>query len=143
MSVLAAHIASLLESTGRRGIKSHKNWASREYRAWAAGLFDGEGYVGVKSGGCSASNKKYLTASVSQKDRRALDIFQRVVGSGKIRGPYRTKNPVYVWSVSSLSEILRLFECLDSWLGPVKHTQFVAAITTFLHSHAEQKRGRR
>ena len=47
--------------------------------AWAAGFFDGEGYIGVVRGtgmGCSLALRIYI----SQKDREVLDRFKKAVG---------------------------------------------------------------
>lgn len=80
--------------------------------AWAAGFFEGEGYVATnmtsngpaKNGGHYRSPRFLLT--VAQCDRRALDRFQAAVGGlGNIRGPYKAKTdnsrPHWVFAAES------------------------------------------
>lgn len=50
--------------------------------AWAAGLFDGEGNIGKKTG------TERIRLSVTQKERYVLDRFVIAVEEGKVGGPY-------------------------------------------------------
>lgn len=68
--------------------------------AWAAGFFDGEGSVNIKSQGKTV----VLSVHVAQVDRRPLDKLVRCFG-GKVYGPYKSNNPRhsdhYQWVLSS------------------------------------------
>lgn len=67
------------------------NW-TRENIAWAAGLFEGEGCVGVysKPSG-SRGPRKGPTMKITMTDRDVLDKFHGIVGVGSISGPQRHK----------------------------------------------------
>ena len=136
-----AHLAALLRRSG--GIKSRHNWATRERRAWAAGFFDGEGYVGNKAGG-DKQHCLYLTAAVTQKTRPLLDRFQDTVGFGKVYGPHRSgaHTPMFAWTCYGLRPTLELLRVLGPWLGPVKYEQFVAAIAYYLRQSAKSRQWR-
>lgn len=104
-------------------------------RAWAAGFFDGEGYVGRNSAGGRKpipATRKRLTCSIAQTDRFVLDRFQSIVKVGKVRGPYQHKNrthtPYYQWTANNKGETEVVFEILGSFLSPIKFSQFVTAI---------------
>lgn len=73
---------------------------NREELAWAAGFFDGEGYVGIRD-----NKKDYTTRptlKVSSTDRDMIERFQYAVGGiGCFRGPIPNgglgKKPIYEW----------------------------------------------
>src|SRR5262245_61060169 len=56
-----------------------------EQLAWAAGFFDGEGCV-TSSDNRSARPMLFIT----QHDPRVLRRFWKVIGQGKVYGPYRS-----------------------------------------------------
>jgi len=94
----------------------------RDWLAWCAGIFDGEGYVGLKAG-AKGTPKKYMAAMVVQKDPRLLYKFKRIVKMGTINGPHKVSG-CHAWRIGKSDDILRLYEMLAPFLSPVKHKQF-------------------
>ena len=94
--------------------------------AWAAGFFDGEGSSGCYTGG--------LSVTVVQKDRRALDRFQAVMGFGKVTGPWGNgkRGYIYRYQLSRFEHAQAAMALLWSRLGPAKREQFRLAVTKFL-----------
>jgi hypothetical protein len=92
--------------------------------AWAAGLFDGEGYVGCIRG--------RLRIVVGQKDREVLDRFHAIVGDGNVLGPYFPKGrQIFRWQVGGYSATKRVYEILRPNLGRIKVIQFWNAFDKF------------
>src|SRR5256885_8714165 len=98
----------------------------REELAWAAGFFDGEGWVGTGL----RSGRRYPRLAVAQKDRRALERFQAAVSVGHIHGPnpHGHKNPLYQYETNGCHRVRAVIAMLWTWLGPVKRAQ---ALQTF------------
>ena len=98
--------------------------------AWAAGFFDGEGYVGLPK---ASREFRQLRASVAQVDRRPLDAFVEATGIGKVRGPYKRKSPkhrsIYMWMCVGVAVIV-LFELLRPYLK-LKHAQFAETMQKY------------
>lgn len=112
--------------------------------AWAAGFFDGEGYVG-----CVFRDKiKYkstprLILSIAQVDRIVLDKFAKIIGFGTITGPYKRKSiqsknqkDYYKYNLESFEYIQHIYCVLYNWLSPVKQNQFK---NSFLKYHRNFK----
>lgn len=65
--------------------------------AWCAGFFDGEGHVSYHRGypsrisGC-VSPQLYAAVSQCSDNVEVLEFFQRIVGFGKLKGPYKMPN---------------------------------------------------
>lgn len=93
--------------------------------AWAAGLFDGDGWVGcVRSGG-----RVRVRANVTQVGHerpRVLVRFRDVVGVGSIARPTANRPRHWAW-VSSGSSVSSVMGQLWPWLGDVKRTQYLVA----------------
>jgi hypothetical protein len=74
----------------------------REDLAWAAGFFDGEGWIRTdpKKGGGHARAEM----GINQCCIEPLTRFQGIIGFGNINGPYKVnvpgRTPIYTWSVS-------------------------------------------
>lgn len=74
--------------------------------AWAAGFFDGEGYIGINA----ARRTRHLTRSftltttLGQVDPMVVREFAKIVGEGKVYGPYdhrqKGHRPHMLWSTS-------------------------------------------
>lgn len=96
--------------------------------AWAAGLWDGEGWVGL---GAHRSHAGYFVVDAEVKQSgselpEVLSRFQRVVETGRIHGPIRQKNgwnDVYRWRASGIEHVERVMRILWPWLGEVKREQ--------------------
>jgi hypothetical protein len=116
------------------------------WRAWAAGLFDGEG--------CSAllrhrTHAGYMTGelSVTQSSLvgspEVLRRFEVIVGAGHISGPYPQRSAtmdVYRWKTAALADLERVVAELWPWLGEVKRTQ-ARRVLDVLHAQSQLPRG--
>lgn len=109
----------------------------QEELAWAAGFFDGEGCVGCYAAGSQFyknKEKKYVKVAVANTDKSLLDRFQRIVGFGKVDGPYIRKNskwlPRYTYRANGINEGTKLFEMLKPYLGDAKRKDFEEAIAS-------------
>lgn len=102
----------------------------REELAWAAGLFDGEGYVGI-----NITQGKYpvLRVELSQKDRRVLDRFQAAMGGlGTIYLVRRQKgNPYFNWHTGKFESAQAVIAFIWQWLSPVKRKQAKEALLRY------------
>ena len=102
--------------------------------AWAAGFFDGEGWVGAikKTHAKNRTAGVGLSISIAQTDPEVLEKFAKVAGFGNLRGPYNPKtansNPYWVWRSEQREEIRDLFKELRPYLSSVKCQQFERAL---------------
>lgn len=100
-----------------------------EWRAWAAGLFDGEGcssllrhrtHVGYMIPELSVTQSSLVGSP------EVLQRFSVIVGAGHISGPYSQRNAtmdVYRWKAAALSDVEHILAEIWPWLGEVKRTQ--------------------
>ena len=102
----------------------------REELAWAAGFFDGEGYIGVTLAKRAITPR--IVISIAQVDRSVLDKFQSAVGVGKVYGPYTQRhpksNPYYQLSIAGFPFVQHTVAQMWTWLSPVKQAQAKAAL---------------
>jgi hypothetical protein len=103
--------------------------AARESLAWAAGIFDGEGYVGTFERKVPSSGRRipHLNMKVVQwYDPEITDRFLAAVGIGTVNSRIR-KDTVhqateYYWATSGLEHVQAVAAMLWPWLsGPKKH----------------------
>jgi len=117
-----------------------------EWRAWAAGLFDGEGcsallrhrtHPGYKTGELSVTQSSLVGSP------EVLRRFGIVVGAGYISGPYSQRNAtmdVYRWKVAALADVESVIAQLWPWLGEVKRAQ-AQRMLDVLHAQPQLPRG--
>lgn len=105
-----------------------------ERRAWAAGLFDGEGSTCLVE---HRSHAGYLVGEMSVTQTSALavpDVLERyrsVVDRGNITGPVMYHDcAAYKWRTYSLDDIASCFHLLAPQLGGVKRQQALGVIAT-------------
>lgn len=108
------------------------NTTWREELAWSAGLFDGEGWVGVVDTP-KQTRPPFARLSVIQADRRVLDRFRETVGVGRVFGPYRNyggpdRKPRFDFSAVHLPQVQAIVAMLWAFLSPVKREQARAAL---------------
>lgn len=105
---------------------------NREELAWAAGLFDGEGYVG-----CNKHTKKkyrHLRINVGQTDTEVLCRFSDAVGLGRINGPTKArpghfgKKEMWTLSINGYEEVQAAVAMLWRWLSGPKRRQATLAL---------------
>jgi hypothetical protein len=139
-------LLQLARATGRTAPPAAAPRVDDEWRAWAAGLFDGEGcsallnhrtHTGYKTGELSVTQSS-LVGSPEVLRRLAV-----VTGAGHISGPYPQRNAtmdVFRWKAAALADIERVTAQLWPWLGEVKRTQ-AQQVLGVLHSQLELPRG--
>lgn len=98
--------------------------------AWAAGFWDGEGSVSLSVRGINGRPR--IIAEVAQVDRRVLDRLSKIIGKGKVHGPYQPRtsnsNAYHNWKLEGLADIVELFSMLEPYLSEAKIEQFQRAI---------------
>jgi len=81
---------------------------------WAAGFFEGEGYIGFNYSLNKIYNRTYprLVLSVSQVYREPLDKLKEVLIVGSVRGPYgpysTTRQAYYQYQTSGDKAVLAI-----------------------------------
>lgn len=102
--------------------------ARKQELAWAAGFFDGEGYCGRTAFTKAKGGKKYYRwrADISQVHKEPLERFLKVIGHGKIYGPYTPKSlksrPYFVWCAEGPNAKAAV-KLLAPWLSSPKLQQ--------------------
>ena len=106
---------------------------NRDELIWAAGFWDGEGYMGVAHQHWKGKLRKQAHAHLSQVDVRPLRRFHKAIGFGKVRARTHSKewlmkhpnwSQQYRWDVSSFERVQALGAVLWKWLSPPKREQF-------------------
>ncbi|HUG55813.1 MAG TPA: hypothetical protein VMJ92_01945 [Candidatus Limnocylindrales bacterium] len=100
--------------------------------AWAAGFFDGEGWVGavVQAGRRTAQPVARINQAGDGAPPEALLRFQRAVGVGRIGGPASLpgRRDLYRWSVSSRGDVRSLADLIGAFLCGRKRADLAAAL---------------
>lgn len=121
----------------------------REKLAWAAGLFEGEGYFSIPKANGRVMG---ITAGINGfTDLPVLQKFLEVVQMGRILGPYhrigpisgKSQKPSYQWIVCSFREVQALLSLLWPWLGARRRARAKECLQAFLsrESRTGKRRG--
>ena len=103
--------------------------------AWAAGLFEGEGSIVTDS---SQPNARSIRMEMTDQD--VMERFLRIVGYGKLNGPYNYPGkpehylPTYYSKITRRSEVLRILKMFLPYFGErrsAKATEAINHIETF------------
>ena len=103
-------------------------------RAWAAGFFDGEGYVGCNLRWAGKKRYRRIDVQVTQNDPEVLERFRAAVGAGKVYGPYHTPkraNPMWKYGIGSAEGVRHVLEVLRPYLSSIKTKQAEEALLRF------------
>jgi hypothetical protein len=107
---------------------------------WAAGLFEGEGCITVKT-------QKGLSSpmlALSMTDEDIVRHFHRVVVHGNFTGPYDWGNkPVWRWQCVKLAHVFELMALLGPYLGTRRQERIaeVSALYVSTREGRPTKRG--
>lgn len=94
-------------------------------RAWAAGLFDGEGSAATHTAKGRRSQPELFVYQAGRSDApEVLVRFREIVECGSVLGPYRAR--LWCWRAGSAREIARVATMLWPWLGAPKREQFAS-----------------
>ena len=129
--------------------QSSATWTDTdEWRAWAAGLYDGEGSTyrlpHRTHAGYWLAQARLTQTSFDESAPEVLVRFQRVVGVGRLYGPYAARpprRPVYRWNCGVATEIDLALASLWRWLGREKRAQADAVLDP-IRSQPPLPRGR-
>lgn len=98
---------------------------NREELAWAAGFYDGEGYVGISRG-------RQIGVNITQVHPAVLERLRDAVKLGKLYGPYTRKkvtySPCWYYQIYGFERVQYFFCLLWPWLSPEKKIQAKAAL---------------
>lgn len=96
--------------------------------AWAAGVFEGEGCIGVRKH-AQYKDSVYSRMTISMTDADVIQRFRDAVGVGTVQGPHNYGNkPVYRWYVGTVKEVEALILRLAPWLSSRRLVQAVNAL---------------
>jgi hypothetical protein len=87
---------------------------AREDIAWAAGLFEGEGYVGV-----GGTGNRQPRVAITMTDEEPIVRFHRAVERGTLRSYPPTgsgRKPTWQWSVQGKEDVLHVLGLLWPYL---------------------------
>jgi LAGLIDADG-like domain len=85
-----------------------------EERAWAAGLFEGEGSIALR-------RNRTVLLSLGMTDRDVVERFRAVLGTGQISSqpPGRNRRTKTLWrvDVGDVAEVMRIIDLFYPYLG--------------------------
>lgn len=104
--------------------------------AWCAGFFDGEGHVSYHRGyphiiTGRVSAQLYAHVPQASDNIEVLVKFQLIIGFGKLKGPYKTKNKDKHQVQYGVKEVESLFLMLKPYLGSAKTKDFQVALMRY------------
>ncbi len=114
-------------------VRATRSW--EEERAWAAGLFDGEGclYLTPERSSGWRGVSLYLSQSSSGGPPDTIVRFHQAISSvGSLTGPHEPRSPwsrlpQYHWQTSGRHSVSRVLRLLWPWLGHVKRERALNA----------------
>jgi len=132
---------------GRPAAKSRCPNSTAEWLAWCAGVFDGEGWASMWS---HRTHVGYLSAElgVGQSSNtgvpEVLVRLQRIVGRGRIYGPYSQEGAtmdVYRFKASALADIKAVAASIRPWVSAIKRGD-IDLVTAIIQAQPALPRGR-
>lgn len=105
----------------------------REELAWAAGLFDGEGFVGCLNTG-KGNKYRHLRLTVGQSDTEVLVRFYDAIGFGNLNGPITPKRgqlgkkDMWALNIHGFEQVQAAVAMLWPWLSTPKRQQAKRAL---------------
>lgn len=95
--------------------------------AWACGVFEGEGSLGVWRNGTGSRRRRRSSMQVVMSDREVLERLHAALGAGTIDGPYQQKSsnrPLYRWRhVGGTVAMSQLLRRMEPWLSERRNEQ--------------------
>lgn len=103
--------------------------------AWAAGLFEGEGFIGFNRSTSDSEHRPrgYLTLELRMTDEDVVRRFASIVGVGSVNGPYLPKKggkPFWGWRTSGTrAKPLTENDLFVGWLGERRKKRLAEVLT--------------
>jgi hypothetical protein len=90
-----------------------------EQLAWAAGLFEGEGWIVVRPKRTRGELRHRAQLGLQSADVDVVRHFASVVGVGNVGGPYGHEGykPSWLWQTASFEYVQATIAMLWPWLG--------------------------
>lgn len=90
----------------------------REQLAWAAGLFDGEGSIGLQYEGSRSEKSLRLRMRLMMTDAEAVERFRAIVSAGTLTVQQRTdgRKTSHCWFLQEREALLRVLVALSPYL---------------------------
>lgn len=109
---------------------------NREELAWAAGLFDGEGWIGAQVQS-KRHHLRHLRVAISMNTPDVLHRFHAVIGLGNVIGPHSAgrKNPIWKWQVNTFEQSQAVVAFLWRWLSEPKRIQSSRAMNEMIENY--------
>lgn len=94
-------------------------------QAWAAGVFEGEGSISLKT----RDKTKSLRLAIGSTDEDVVRRFASAVGVGKVYGPYIRqkslgKKPIWFWYSQKSDETYSVVNLFWDFLGVRRQSRF-------------------
>lgn len=117
------------------------DWKPDQFElAWAAGFFDGEGWVasGMSSNG-TKKRYRHLALTISQVDPEVLERFAKAVGRGIVRQPYApdargNRRPLWRYDAYGHCCVPAIIDLLWPYLSSIKRKQASEALLRYEES---------
>lgn len=93
--------------------------------AWAVGLFEGEGTMGVYQ--WAKRGDKIVVMGVGMTDEDVIRRFHRAVGFGRVTGPHKNRNvkPIWRWRLQNHRDSHALLVRMLPYLGERRRARAV------------------
>ena len=140
-------LTQLAEALGLPVSRSTAPEQTDEWRAWAAGFYDGEGSLYLLRHRTHPGHRfaeMRITQGSASAVPEVLERFAAITRRGRLYGPYIQKRAnlgVYRWNLSNRFEIEATVSEMWPWLGSVKRAQ-ASAVFEVLRSQPALPRGR-
>lgn len=115
-----------------RLLKSQVTQPSNCEIAWAAGLYEGEGWISVERHQYKDTVCYYTVLGIDMTDKDILDRFPEIFDYGSVKPKKKGKKDHYkeqfTWRVYKYSKILEVVELISPWLGKRRLLQIETAL---------------
>lgn len=112
---------------------------TREDLAWAAGLFEGEGYITY---GQQHSDSVRLRLGLNITDEDVIRQFHKIVGVGTLSGPHvrpgSHHKPIWTWYASSFEAAQALIAAFYPWLHSRRRAKALETLKAVADSRASR-----
>lgn len=104
-------------------------------RAWAAGLFEGEGWI-------TNEDKNLIQLGLGMTDRDVVERFAAIAGYGSIRQKPDTRQTynkiMYVWTARKTNEVMRILHFMLPYLGERRRARAMDALLRLEGVHVKR-----
>lgn len=110
--------------------------SSNTERAWAAGLFEGEGWI-------TDRDKNGVQIGLGMTDRDVVERFAEIAGYGNVRVKIDTRaeqnKTMFIWEAKKTSEVMRILSFMLPYFGVRRWSRAMSALTRLEGVHVRQR----